>query len=135
MSSMTAKPDAATGGADLATTRPGTTQAFDVVIVGAGFAGLYMLQGAREIGLTAMVFERGADVGGVWYWNRYPGARCDIESMQYSYSFGCLSATRLPDIAGLDEYRGETYARLTSLAIGAAQRAGRSATTNEEVRT
>lgn len=59
----------------------------DVVIVGAGFAGLYMLYRIRELGLTARVFERGHDVGGTWYWNRYPGARCDIESIDYSYSF------------------------------------------------
>ncbi len=59
----------------------------DVVIVGAGFAGLYMLHRIRELGLTARVFERGRDVGGTWYWNRYPGARCDIESIDYSYSF------------------------------------------------
>src|ERR1700760_158973 len=62
-------------------------QAFDVVVVGAGFAGLYMLHRLRGLGLTAHVYEQGSGVGGTWYWNRYPGARCDIESMQYSYSF------------------------------------------------
>jgi len=60
---------------------------FDVVIVGAGFAGLYMLHRLREAGFTAHVFEAGDGVGGTWYWNRYPGARCDIESVDYSYSF------------------------------------------------
>jgi cyclohexanone monooxygenase len=60
---------------------------YDVVIVGAGFAGLYMLYKARELGLRSVVVERGAEVGGTWYWNRYPGARCDVESMYYSYSF------------------------------------------------
>ncbi|MCH2668927.1 MAG: NAD(P)/FAD-dependent oxidoreductase [Gammaproteobacteria bacterium] len=60
---------------------------FDAVIVGAGFAGLYMLYKFRELGLSAIVFERGSDVGGTWYWNRYPGARCDVESMEYSYQF------------------------------------------------
>lgn len=60
---------------------------YDAVVVGAGFAGLYMLYKLRELGLSAIVFERGAGVGGTWYWNRYPGARCDVESMQYSYSF------------------------------------------------
>jgi len=60
---------------------------FDAVIVGAGFAGLYMLHCLRGLGLNARVYEAGAGVGGTWYWNRYPGARCDIESMQYSYSF------------------------------------------------
>jgi cyclohexanone monooxygenase len=59
----------------------------DVVIVGAGFSGLYMLHKLREAGRTARVFEAGTDVGGTWYWNRYPGARCDIESMEYSYSW------------------------------------------------
>jgi cyclohexanone monooxygenase len=60
---------------------------FDVVVVGAGFAGMYMLHRLRGLGLSARVFEQGDGVGGTWYWNRYPGARCDVESMQYSYSF------------------------------------------------
>src|SRR3954468_5333177 len=60
---------------------------FDVVVVGAGFAGMYMLHRLRALGLTVRVYEQGGDVGGTWYWNRYPGARCDVESMQYSYSF------------------------------------------------
>ncbi len=59
----------------------------DVAIVGAGFAGMYQLQRARAAGLTARVIERGSDVGGTWYWNRYPGARCDIPSLEYSYQF------------------------------------------------
>ncbi len=59
----------------------------DVVIVGAGFGGMYMLHRLRGLGLSAIVFETATDVGGTWYWNRYPGARCDVESMQYSYSF------------------------------------------------
>jgi cyclohexanone monooxygenase len=59
----------------------------DLVIVGAGFAGLYMLYRARQLGLDAVVIERGSEVGGTWYWNRYPGARCDIESVDYCYSF------------------------------------------------
>lgn len=62
-------------------------RSFDVLIVGAGFAGLYMLHLVRKLGLSARVVEVGKGVGGTWYWNRYPGARCDIESMQYSYSF------------------------------------------------
>jgi cyclohexanone monooxygenase len=61
--------------------------AFDVVVVGAGFAGLYMLHRLRGLGLSVRVYEQGGGLGGTWYWNRYPGARCDIESMQYSYSF------------------------------------------------
>jgi cyclohexanone monooxygenase len=60
---------------------------YDVVVVGAGFAGMYMLHKLRGLGLTARVYEQGSAVGGTWYWNRYPGARCDVESMQYSYSF------------------------------------------------
>jgi cyclohexanone monooxygenase len=59
----------------------------DVAIVGAGFAGLNMLHRARKLGLRARVYEQGGGVGGTWYWNRYPGARCDVESLEYSYSF------------------------------------------------
>ena len=64
-----------------------TTNTLDVLIVGAGFSGIYMLKRCRDLGLSALVVEAGGDVGGTWYWNRYPGARCDVESMQYSYSF------------------------------------------------
>ncbi|HET7888973.1 MAG TPA: NAD(P)/FAD-dependent oxidoreductase [Bradyrhizobium sp.] len=60
---------------------------FDVVVVGAGFAGMYMLHRLRGLGFSVHVYEQGGGVGGTWYWNRYPGARCDVESMQYSYSF------------------------------------------------
>ena len=63
------------------------TETCDVVVVGAGFAGMYMLHRLRGLGLKVRVYEQGGDVGGTWYWNRYPGARCDVESMQYSYSF------------------------------------------------
>jgi cyclohexanone monooxygenase len=59
----------------------------DVAIVGAGFAGMYMLYKLRNLGFSAKVFERGDGVGGTWYWNRYPGARCDVESLNYSFSF------------------------------------------------
>src|SRR5829696_7895461 len=59
----------------------------DAVIVGAGFAGLYMLYRLRRLGLSARIYEAGGGIGGTWYWNRYPGARCDVESMDYSYSF------------------------------------------------
>jgi cyclohexanone monooxygenase len=62
-------------------------KSYDAVVVGAGFAGLYMLHRLRGLGLSVRVYEQGGDVGGTWYWNRYPGARCDVESMQYSYSF------------------------------------------------
>jgi cyclohexanone monooxygenase len=60
---------------------------FDAVIVGAGFAGIYALYRLRALGLTVQALEAADDVGGTWYWNRYPGARCDVESMSYSYSF------------------------------------------------
>lgn len=60
---------------------------FDVIVVGAGFAGMYSLHRFRTHGLRVRVFESGGDVGGTWYWNRYPGARCDVPSMEYSYSF------------------------------------------------
>ncbi|MGD9604460.1 MAG: flavin-containing monooxygenase, partial [Gammaproteobacteria bacterium] len=60
---------------------------FDVVIVGAGFAGMYMQHRVQQRGLSVRLFEAGKDVGGTWYWNRYPGARVDVESVEYSYTF------------------------------------------------
>jgi cation diffusion facilitator CzcD-associated flavoprotein CzcO len=69
------------------TQRVPATGTFDLVIVGAGFGGMYMLHRARALGLSAIVFDTATGVGGTWYWNRYPGARCDVESMQYSYAF------------------------------------------------
>ena len=65
----------------------GVDEEVDVVVVGAGFAGLYMLHKMNEIGVSARAFEAGSGVGGTWYWNRYPGARCDVESIDYTYSF------------------------------------------------
>ena len=59
----------------------------DTVIVGGGFAGVYALKRLRDLGLEGRVFEAGSGIGGTWFWNRYPGARCDIESMEYSYQF------------------------------------------------
>jgi cation diffusion facilitator CzcD-associated flavoprotein CzcO len=59
----------------------------DAVVVGAGFAGLYMLHRLRELEMRALILERGDGVGGTWYWNRYPGARCDVESVDYQFSF------------------------------------------------
>jgi len=59
----------------------------DVVVIGAGFAGMLMLHRLRGMGLRVQVFEAADDVGGTWWWNRYPGARCDVESLEYSYSF------------------------------------------------
>ena len=64
-----------------------STTMFDAIVVGAGFPRLYMLYQLRQYGFSAKVFEAADDLGGTWYWNRYPGCRCDIESMQYSYSF------------------------------------------------
>ncbi|HEY9091346.1 NAD(P)/FAD-dependent oxidoreductase [Parasphingorhabdus sp.] len=60
---------------------------YDVLIIGAGFAGLHSLHRVRSDGFNAIVIEAAPDVGGAWYWNRYPGARCDVESLVYSYSF------------------------------------------------
>src|SRR3954467_13276177 len=65
----------------------GTSQQVDVAVVGAGFAGLYLLHRLRKAGLTAVGLEEAGDVGGTWYWNRYPGARCDIQTIDYSYTF------------------------------------------------
>lgn len=64
-----------------------TQNTYDALIVGAGFAGMYMLYKLRNLGFTAKVIEAGDGVGGTWYWNRYPGARCDVWSMEYSYQF------------------------------------------------
>ena len=58
-----------------------------VLPVGAGFAWLYMLHRLRSAGLEAIAYEAGSGIGGTWFWNRYPGARCDIESIEYSYQF------------------------------------------------
>ncbi len=164
------------------TAQPDHAEDFDAIVVGAGFGGLYMLYRLLQLGLRVRVFEAGSGVGGTWYWNRYPGARCDVESLEYSYSFsdelqqqwewteryasqpeilrylehvadrfelrqhiqfetrvdqmvfdeasslwsihadgltvrarfcvmatGCLSAANLPEIPGLDSFRGEIY--------------------------
>ena len=64
-----------------------TSYTIDAVIIGAGFSGLFLLYRLRELGFSVQVFELGDGVGGTWFWNRYPGARCDVESLQYSYSF------------------------------------------------
>ncbi len=72
------------------TTEPGSgavTATYDAVIVGAGFAGMYMLHKLRGLGLSARVYDAAGGVGGTWYWNRYPGARCDVASVDYSFSF------------------------------------------------
>ena len=63
------------------------TLAYDAIVIGSGFAGIYMLYQLRKIGLSAIVLEKGFGIGGTWFWNKYPGARCDTESLQYSYQF------------------------------------------------
>jgi len=68
-------------------TDPGKSPEYDGIVIGAGFAGLYAIVKLRELGFNVLGFEKASDVGGVWYWNRYPGARCDCESYYYSYSF------------------------------------------------
>ena len=65
----------------------GATTDVDAIVVGAGVAGLYQLHRLRSLGMSVRVFEAGNDVGGTWYWNRYPGARFDSESYSYGYSF------------------------------------------------
>jgi cyclohexanone monooxygenase len=62
-------------------------KSLDAVVVGGGLAGLYALHRLRRMGLRAQVLEAGSSIGGTWFWNRYPGARCDVESLEYSYSF------------------------------------------------
>ena len=64
-----------------------TPNEYDVIVIGAGFAGMYAVYKFRALGFRVLAYEKGDDVGGVWYWNRYPGARCDCESYYYSYSF------------------------------------------------
>src|SRR6266566_1012946 len=59
----------------------------DVIVVGGGFGGIYALYKMRQLNLKVKLFEKGGGVGGTWYWNRYPGARCDVPSLEYSYSF------------------------------------------------
>ena len=68
-------------------TTPDGSNTYDAIIVGAGLAGLYMLHTLRTRGMRVKVIEAAAGVGGTWYWNRYPGARCDVASIDYSYSF------------------------------------------------
>src|SRR5579872_1831779 len=63
------------------------SEPYDVIVIGAGFAGMYAVYKFRQLGLRVLAYEKASDVGGVWYWNRYPGARCDCESYYYSYSF------------------------------------------------
>jgi cation diffusion facilitator CzcD-associated flavoprotein CzcO len=69
-------------------TTDGGAQQVDVAVVGAGFAGLYLLHRLREAGFSAMALDTANDVGGTWYWNRYPGARCDIQMRRFEDAKG-----------------------------------------------
>jgi cation diffusion facilitator CzcD-associated flavoprotein CzcO len=80
-------PESNTAARPDSTTPSEVTATVDAVVVGAGFAGMYMLHRLRALGLSVQGFEAGDDVGGTWYWNRYPGARCDVVSVDYSYAF------------------------------------------------
>ena len=80
-------PEAMVAASSSEATSSGTAQQVDVAVVGAGFAGLYLLHRLRKAGFTTVVLEEAGDVGGTWYWNRYPGARCDIQTIDYSYTF------------------------------------------------
>src|SRR5438445_7795010 len=80
-------PDATVAASAQGTTGSGTAQKVDVAVVGAGFAGLYLLHRLRKAGFATVLLEEADDVGGTWYWNRYPGARCDIQTIDYSYTF------------------------------------------------
>jgi cation diffusion facilitator CzcD-associated flavoprotein CzcO/acetyl esterase/lipase len=80
-------PDAAVAARASKATGGSTAQQVDVAVVGAGFAGLYLLHRLRKAGFSAVAVDEADDVGGTWYWNRYPGARCDIQTIDYSYTF------------------------------------------------
>ena len=88
------------------------------MVVGAGFAGLYMLHRLRKLGFSTTVLESADDVGGTWYWNRYPGARCDIPTTDYTYSFDAELETEWtwsekyatqPEILSYLQYVAEKY--------------------------
>src|SRR3954451_20018445 len=80
------------------------TSRLDALVVGAGFGGLYALHRLRELGLAVRLVERGGGVGGTWYWNRYPGARCDIEIVDYQFSF---SPELLAEWDGTERYAAQ----------------------------
>jgi cyclohexanone monooxygenase len=81
-------PDASHGPAPLSSSKGASSKgALDVAIVGGGLAGLYAIHRLRGLGLRVRAYEAGSGIGGTWFWNRYPGARCDVESLEYSYSF------------------------------------------------
>src|SRR6185369_5564776 len=80
-------PETKRGNAGVTASPPNSALDFDAIIIGAGLSGMYQLHRLRELGLRTRVFEAGTDVGGTWYWNRYPGARFDSESYSYGFSF------------------------------------------------
>ncbi len=80
-------PDATVAARAAEATSGSTAQQADVAVVGAGFAGLYLLHRLRKAGFATVLLDEADDVGGTWYWNRYPGARCDIQTIDYSYAF------------------------------------------------
>src|SRR6202790_3861044 len=82
-----AMPDAMVAASASEATSGGATQQVDIAVVGAGFAGLYLLYRLRKAGFTTVALDEADDVGGTWYWNRYPGARCDIQTIDYTYTF------------------------------------------------
>ena len=112
---MTSTSNASAGVTDR---QPGEVRELDALVVGAGFSGLYQLLCLRDrLGLAVQVLEAGSDVGGTWYWNRYPGARCDSESHSYQYSFSPELVRdwewteRYPDHAEIRRYLGHVADR------------------------
>src|ERR1700709_1067241 len=99
----------------------------DAVVVGAGLSGLYLLHRLRELGLSVIVLEAATGVGGTWFWNRYPGARCDIESMTYSYSWSheleqewtwSERYAAQPEILGCIEHVAERFDLMRDVRLG-----------------
>ena len=84
---MTNIPSPVSNGAASKSSGAQQSDRLDALIVGAGFAGIYMLYKLLSLRLRVLLVEEGSGVGGTWYWNRYPGARCDVESVEYLYSF------------------------------------------------
>src|SRR6267143_1900024 len=72
----------------------GQLAVYDAIVIGAGISGMYMLYRLHELGMTARVFEAGTNVGGTWYWNRYPGARFDSESSTYAGTYSSAARSR-----------------------------------------
>ena len=106
-------PDAMVAARASEATSSGKTQAVDVAVVGAGFAGLYLLHRLRKAGFTTVALDEADDVGGTWYWNRYPGARCDIQTIDYSYTFDPELETRVDMVGEIrDPARNPALSRL-----------------------